>query len=99
MSGAHRKPRVDAAESETLRMRGNSLHGNRETLGTPSPQDAGRFGKALCRTPDMHVSRESDGPIVPKKRANKADSSAAESGHGMGDSHRFPWYIIPPENR
>ena len=36
MSDAHRKPLVDAAESETLRMRGNSLHGNRETLKTPS---------------------------------------------------------------
>ena len=99
MSDDHRKPLLDAAESETLRMRGNSLHGNRETLETSPPPGEERSGKADGRTPDMHVSRESDGPIVPEKRANKADSSAAESGHGMGDSHRFPWYIIPPENR
>jgi hypothetical protein len=45
-------------------MRENSLHGNRETLETPSCLHAGRSGKAYCRTPDMHVSRESDGPIV-----------------------------------
>jgi len=33
----------------------------------------------------MHVSRESDGPIVPKKRANKAGPTAvAESVEGRG---------------
>jgi group II intron reverse transcriptase/maturase len=42
----------------------------------------GRSEKAVRRTPDMHVSRESDGPIVPKKRANKAEPSAAESVEG-----------------
>ncbi len=44
MSDANRKPPVDAAESETLRRRGNSLHGNRETLEAPS-----RDGPALFR--------------------------------------------------
>jgi group II intron reverse transcriptase/maturase len=68
-------------------MRGNSMHGNRETLETPTPQGAGRSGKAFCRTPDMHVSRESDGPIVPKKRANKAGpKAAAESVEGRGST-------------
>ena len=77
----------DAAESETLSMRGNSVHGNRETLETPTSADAGRSGKALCRTPDMHVVRESDGPIVPKKRANKAGlMAAAESVEGRGST-------------
>src|SRR5271166_4139587 len=85
MSDANREPPMDAAESETLRMRGNSMHGNRETLETPAPQGAGRSGKALCRTPDMHVFRESDGPIVPEKRANKAGpKAAAESVEGRG---------------
>ena len=87
MSDANRKPLMDAAESETLRMRGNSMHGNRETLETPAPQDAGRSGKALCRTPNMHVFRESDGPIVPKKRVNKAGlMAAAESVEGRGST-------------
>ncbi|MGA2257324.1 MAG: hypothetical protein ABSG53_21925 [Thermoguttaceae bacterium] len=47
MSDANRKPPMDAAESKTLRMRGNSLHGNRETLETPAPQGTGRSEKAL----------------------------------------------------
>ena len=38
---ANRKSPLDAAESKTLRMRGNSLHGNRETLETPSLQPSG----------------------------------------------------------
>jgi hypothetical protein len=85
MSDDNRKSNMDAAESKTLRMRGNSLHGNRETLETPSPQGEGRPEKALCRTSGMHVSRESDGLIVPKKRANKTGpKAAAESGEGRG---------------
>ena len=82
---------ADAAESETLRMHGNSMHGNRETLETPTPGNArrvvdgrGRSEKALRRTTDMHVFWESDGPIVPKKRANKAGPTAAESVEGRG---------------
>ena len=68
-------------------MRGNSLHGNRETLETPSPQGGGRSEKANGRTADMHVSRESDGPIVPEKRANKAGlMAAAESVEGRGST-------------
>ena len=67
-------------------MRGHSLRGNRETLETPSSDHGGgRFGKAHGRTPNMHVSRESDGSIVPKKRANKAGPmAAAESVEGRG---------------
>jgi len=85
MSDVHRKSPTNAAESETLRMRGNSLHGNRETLETPSPDGVGRSEKALCRTSDMHVARESDGPIVPQKRANNAGlKAAAESVEGRG---------------
>ena len=78
---------VGAAETKTLPMRGNSLHGNRETLEIPSPQGEARSEKALCRTSDMYVSRESDGPIVPEKRANKAGANAAaESVEGRGST-------------
>ena len=87
MSDAKRKPLADAAESETLRMRGNSLHGNRETLETPPPFGGGRSEKAICRTADMHVSRESDDSIVPEKRANKTGSKAvAEFVEGRGST-------------
>ena len=78
----------DVAESETLSMCGNSVHGNRETLEAPLPDGGGgRSEKACCRTTDMHVSRESDGPIVPKKRANKAGpKAAAELVEGRGST-------------
>src|SRR5262249_44166371 len=39
------EPSPDAAESETLSMRGSSLPENRETSGTPVPVGAGRSGK------------------------------------------------------
>jgi group II intron reverse transcriptase/maturase len=88
MSDDFRKPPVDAAESETLRMRGNSPHGNRETLETPSLENSrGRFEKAHGHTSDMHVSRESDDSIVPEKRANKTGTNAAaESVEGRGST-------------
>ncbi len=84
-SDVSRKPPLDAAESKTLSMRRNSLHGNRETLETPSPCWRGTVREGVCRTADTHVSRESDGPIVPEKQANKAGlKAAAESVEGRG---------------
>jgi len=85
------EPSRDATESETLRMRGNSLHGNRETpkvsvLPHPPVGNGGaeRFEKANGCTSGMHAFGESDGSIVPQKQANKADLSAAESVEGRG---------------
>jgi RNA-directed DNA polymerase len=94
MSGdINRKPPLDAAESKTLRMRGDSMYGNREPLEASQPDGGGRSEKAICRTSDAHVSRESDGPIVPKKRTNKAGSTAAaesveERGPTKGNATR-----------
>src|SRR5262245_36473352 len=62
-----------AAESETLCMRGRFMRENRETPGAPSTGGGeGRSEKAASPTSDMHVPGESDGPVVPTKRANKA---------------------------
>ena len=58
---------------------------NRETLQTPTLDGGvGRSKKAKSRNVDMHVCRESDGLIVPTKRANKAGAEAwaAESAEG-----------------
>ncbi len=76
----------NAAESETLSMRGNSMHENRETSKTPSPvTDEGRPEKAFSRTSGMNVFEESDDLIVPAKRANKVGQPAtAESVEGRG---------------
>src|SRR5215813_9908876 len=86
MKGSVRRERsFDIAESETLGMWGNSMGGNREALQTPTLDSrVGRSKKAEGRKVDMYVCRESDGLIVPVKRANKAGAYAlaAESAEG-----------------
>src|SRR5215472_13948003 len=87
MKGSVRRERsFDTAESETLGTWGNSMRENREALQTPALDgSAGRSKKAKGRNVDMHVCRESDGLIVPTKRANKAGAQsalAAESAEG-----------------
>src|SRR5262249_30969131 len=85
MKGSDRHEQsFDTAESETLGMWGSSMRENREALQTPTPDGVGRSKKAKGRTVDMHVCGESDGLIVPTKRANKvgADALAAESAEG-----------------
>src|SRR5262249_34963131 len=86
MKGSVRRERsFNTAESETLGMWGNSMRGNREALQTPTLDSrVGRSKKAKSRKVDMDVCRESDGLIVPTKRANKASgyTLAAESAEG-----------------
>jgi len=84
-AGDTREFALGPAESETPSMHGNSTHENREPPGAP-PQagDGGWSGKGdEPYEPDMHVPGESDGPIVPMKRMNKAEQ-AAESVEGRG---------------
>jgi len=65
-------------------MCGNSKHGNRETSPTPSHDgDEGRLEKASGRTSNMYGSEESDGLIVPRKRANK---NAGASGGAIASA-------------
>ena len=75
---------TDAAESETLSMRGNSMRENRETSKTPSRvTDEGRPEKAFSRTSGVNVFEESDDLVVPAKRANNVGQPAtAESVEG-----------------
>jgi RNA-directed DNA polymerase len=86
MKGGERRERsFNTAESETLGMWGSSMRENREAPQTPALDGrAGRSKKAKSRNVDMHVCGESDGLIVPTKRANKAgvDALAAESAEG-----------------
>jgi RNA-directed DNA polymerase len=61
----------DPAQSKTLGMRGNSLHGNREVPGSPAADgSAGRSGKGTPLNPDMHGPGKSDGGVVPRKSPN-----------------------------
>ena len=78
------KPISDPAQSETLRMRGNSSHGNREILTASIPW-VDRLGKAASRTPRMYAVGKSDDRIVPGKRANKG-RRPAESVEGRGSA-------------
>ena len=83
MKGGDRRERsFNTAESEALGMWGSSMRGNREALQMPTLEGSvGRSKKAKGRKVDMHVCGESDGLIVPTKRANKAGvyALAAES--------------------
>jgi RNA-directed DNA polymerase len=81
---------TNTTESKTLCTCGNSVRENRETQEIPMAGGGmGRSEKAASRTADMHVSRESDGPIVPAKRANKAGQpAAAESVEERGSTKR-----------
>ena len=72
-------------ESKTTRMVGNFSHGSRETpVTSASPMEVDRSEKARCHTSDTYVSGESDGSIVPEKRANKAGTPVAESVEERG---------------
>src|SRR6476661_5144913 len=50
------EPPEGPAQSETLRMRGNPLHGKREIPRAPTDVSrAGRLGKAHSRTPSLYA--------------------------------------------
>ena len=68
--GVSGEPVPDPAQSETLCMRGNSSHGNRE-LPTPSILWVDRLEKATSRTSRMHGVGKSDDLRVPGEQANK----------------------------
>ena len=78
----------DATESETLCMDGNSHRGNRETSVVPCGDCLadGTVGEGSQPTSGMHVTEESDGLVVPEKRANKAGTPAAESVEERGST-------------
>ena len=78
------KPISDPAQSKTLRMRGNSLHGNRE-IPASFILWADRLEKAASRTSRMHGAGKSDDLVLPGKRANKG-RRPAESVEGRGSA-------------
>ncbi|MBI5251620.1 MAG: group II intron reverse transcriptase/maturase [Desulfomonile tiedjei] len=84
--GAMRESCSSPAESKTLCMRGNSLHGNREVPSVPTADGAmGRSEKVNSRTSDMYADGKSDGPIVPEKLPNNdGANSSAEAVEGRG---------------
>ena len=85
---------IGPAESETLRMRGRSMHENREIpaapAGRPRKAAAGRSGKACGHNPDVYAGGKSDIGIVPVNAGNKV---AARGPYGYGGT------VTPPRNR
>ena len=63
-AGVTGKPTVDPAQSKTLRMRGNSLHGNREIPQASAPGVADRPEKVVDRTSGMYACGKSDGRVL-----------------------------------
>ena len=69
--GVKRESSRDAAESETLSMRGNSSHEKREIPRVPAGGAAGRPEKVYDRTSGMYARGKSDDRVVPEKPPNK----------------------------
>ena len=77
VGGVIGEPPSDPAQSETLSMRGNSLHGNREVpVSSLVDGSMDRSGKGNPLTPDMHDTGKSDGGVVPEKSPNKGTRPA-----------------------
>jgi hypothetical protein len=71
------KPPADPAQSKTLRMRGNLLHGNREIPQAPVADGAtGRPEKVSDHTSGAYACGKSDGCVVPGKPSNKGTRPA-----------------------
>ncbi len=85
---------IGPAESKTLRMRGRSMHENREIPEAPAGRlrrpSSGRSGKACGRNSDAHAGGKSDIGVVPVKAGNKG---AARGPYGNGGT------VTPPRNR
>ena len=98
MSNVNGESDVTPTESETTGTVGNLTHGSRETLATSAaPRAADRSEKTRCHTSDAHVAGESDGFIVPEKRANKTGTPVAESVEGRGppEGHVVQYAFVP----
>jgi len=58
------------AESETLNMRGRSIHENREISALPVRSNGGSVREGRGCNPDMYGAEKSDSLIVPMKFSN-----------------------------
>ena len=80
--GVTGKPTVDPAQSKTLRMRGNLLHGNREVPQALVADGAmGRPEKVIDHTSGTNVCGKSDGRVLPERSSNKG-TKPAEAAEG-----------------
>jgi len=94
MRGVSASRDIGPAESETLGMRGSSMHENREIPAAPAGRlrkpSSGRSGKACGRNPDAYAAGKSDTSILPVNAGNKAPRPGAADYGGT---------VNPPRNR
>ena len=94
MCGDSASRAICRAESETLRMRGSSMHENREIPAVPAAtsrkRPLGRSGKVCGHNPDMHAAGKSDIGVVAVNAGNKG---------GMRDEFGHGGTVNPPRNR
>ena len=76
------EPLMNPAQSETPGMSGNSMRENRETPLASGSDTPDRLVKAIRHTASVHAGGESDGSVVPAKRPNNVERSAAEGVEG-----------------
>lgn len=103
LDGVIGKPYMNPARSETLCMRGNSLHWNREIPQAPVADGAaGRSEKVGDHTPGMHAYGKSDGCVVPKKPPNKDGrhpSAEAVEGRRPTEGNTLPLAVPRTQRR
>jgi RNA-directed DNA polymerase len=99
-SGVIGEPGSDPTQSETLRTRGNSLHGNREVPSPSAGSAADRSGKGATPKPDMHADGKSDGRVVPKKPPNNdgPPTSAEVEGRRPTKGNLLPTATPPTQS-
>jgi len=94
MSGVSASRVIGPAESKTLRMRGSSMHENREIPAVPVGRlrkpSAGRSGKACGHKPDTNATGKSDTSVVPVNAGNKS-GTCGRIGYGGT--------VLPSRNR
>ena len=94
MDGDSASHGIGPTESKTPRMRGSSMHENREIpaapVGRPRRPSAGRSGKACGHNPDAHATGKSDTSVVPRNVGNKVGARDVDGQGGTGN---------PPRNR
>ena len=94
MRGASASRDIGPAESETLRMCGDSMHENREIQSAPVGRSrkpsAGRSGKACGRDPGAYADGKSHISIVPRNAGNKASAP---------DTAGYDGTVHPPRDR
>lgn len=82
--GVTREPSKGPAQSQTLSMHGNSLHGNWEISSAPAEQlAAGGSGKAYGHKPDIDADEKSDACVVPMNDPNKGAAFRLASAEGL----------------